>query len=279
MKQLEGNYNGYGDYRLYYRGWLPDDEPQALLIIVHGLAEHGGRYQETAAYFAERGYGVFCHDHQGHGLSQGDKGYIERFSTYSHDLNAFIDLVAAKYPNLPLFLLGHSLGATIAIASCSEYKRKIGGLVLSATTCQLGASIGKIQIFLAKTLSSIVPKLKIDRLDSSTISKDEEVVAAYRNDPLVYTGKLSARLGAEIIKAMDNLATISASLEMPVLILHGAQDRLADPKGSRTLHNNCGMADKTLKIYQGLYHEIMNEPERLDVLKDIEKWLAERKSR
>ncbi len=277
MKRAEGYFNGEDGHRLYYRGWLPDGKPQALLVIVHGLAEHSGRYEETAAFFAGHGYAVFCHDSQGHGLSTGTKGYVKRFSVYSRDLNTFIELTVAKYPDLPLFLLGHSLGATIAIIACTEYPGKAGGLILSATACQTGSSVSSFKILLAKALSAIAPKLGIERLDNSTVSKDKAVVDAYRNDPLVYTGKLSARLGAEVIRAMDNLVAAAAALQLPILILHGGADRLADPQGSRTLYKNCGAADKSLKIYEGLYHEIMNEPERLAVLEDIEQWLKERR--
>ena len=278
MKQVNGFFRGQEGFNLYYQGWLPEQNPQAIIFIIHGLAEHSGRYAETAASLVKEGYAVFCHDHQGHGLSEGRRGYIKYFATYTKDLNSFINDISTKYPGIPVFLLGHSIGGTIAISYCLENPEKLNGLILSAPALQTGASVARWQIVLTKILAVIAPKAGVDRLDSSTISKDQDVVAAYRNDTLVYTGKLSARLCFEILKTMEVLPQETIKIKAPVLIMHGADDRLAAPDGSRDIYVKIGSDDKTLKIYEGLYHEIMNEPERAMVYKDVAEWIGERLS-
>ncbi|MFC1846434.1 alpha/beta hydrolase [Chloroflexota bacterium] len=278
MKQINGFFEGQEGFNLYYQGWLPENNPQAIVLIVHGLAEHSGRYAETAASFVKEGYAVFCHNHRGHGLSEGRKGYIKYFATYTRDLNNFMDETSVKYPGIPVFLLGHSIGGTIAVTSCLINPDKIDGLILSAPALQTGDSIKGWQVVLTKILAVIAPKAGVDRLDSSTISKDRAVVDAYRNDDLVYTGKLSARLCFEILKTMKELPQEMVNIKSHVLIIHGAEDRLVSPDGSRKIYETIGSEDKTLKIYEGLYHEIMNEPERDMVYKDITGWIAERLS-
>lgn len=278
MQQINGTFSGQEGFNLYYRGWLPENKPKAVIFIVHGLAEHGGRYNETAAFLAKQGYAVFCHDHQGHGLSEGKMGYIKHFSTYDKDLAVFIDNTLEKYPGIPVFLLGHSIGGTITVSYCLKNQARINGLILSATALQRGESIKGWQVALAKILSVIVPKAGIDRLDSSTISKDQAVVDAYRNDELVYTGKLSARLGSEVLKTMGTLPRETAGIKLPVLIMHGADDRLVAPSGSRNIYATVGSKDKTLKMYEGLYHEILNEPEREMVYRDVAEWIGHRLS-
>lgn len=276
MKQIDGYFKGQEGFNLYFQGWLPPENPRAIIFLVHGLAEHSGRYTGTAAILLKQGYAVFCLNHQGHGLSEGRKGYIGCFATYAADLSSFIVEMSAKYPDIPVFLLGHSMGGTIAIDYCLKNHDKIGGLILSAPALQTGKSIKKWQLLLTKILATIAPKAGVDRLDSSVISKDQAVVAAYRNDELVYTGKLSARLCLEMLKTMQALPRETVKIRLPVLIMHGAEDRLISPAGSLKIHEMIGSEDKTLKIYQGLYHEIMNEPEKDMVYEDILEWIGKR---
>ncbi|UCE98181.1 MAG: lysophospholipase [Dehalococcoidia bacterium] len=278
MKSINGYFIGQGGFNLYYRGWLPKQNPRTIVFIIHGLAEHSGRYTEIATFLVEENYCVFCHDHQGHGFSGGSRGYIRHFATYTKDLISFIDIISEKYPHIPIFLLGHSIGGTIAIDYCIENQGNVDGLILSAPTLLKGESIKKWQIILAKILSVIAPKAGVDRLDSSTISKDPAVVNAYRNDKLVYSGKLSARLGSEILKTIELLPQEMNKIKLPVLIMQGSEDKLVSPDGSKKTFQMVSSTDKTLKIYEGLYHEIMNEPEKDMVYKDISEWISKRLS-
>jgi len=276
VRQIDGFFEGQEGYNLYYRGWLPRQHPRAVIFIAHGLAEHGGRYAATAAFLVEEGYYVYCHDHQGHGLSEGTRGYIRHFSTYAEDLASFIASQSSEYPGLPIFLLGHSIGGTIVIDYCLQNHGSVNGLILSAPALQQGASIKTWQVALTRILSVIAPKAGVDRLDSSTISRDRAVVDAYRNDELVYTGKLSARLCSEILQTMQVLPPQTSGIRLPVLIMHGAEDRLVAPGGSRKAYDALGSTDKTLRVFPGLFHEIMNEPERHMVYKEIAEWISQR---
>jgi len=278
MKNINGYFIGQGGFNLYYRGWLPKQNPSAIIFIIHGLAEHSGRYTETATFLVKEGCCVFCHDHQGHGFSGGRRGYIRYFATYTKDFINFVNFIFKKYPRIPIFVLGHSIGGTIAIDYCIKNQGNIDGLILSAPTLLKGESIKGWQVTLAKILSVIAPKTGIDRLDSSTISKDPAVVNAYRNDELVYTGKLSARLCTEILKKMESLPQEMVKIKLPVLIMQGADDKLVSPDGSYKTYEAVSSIDKTLRIYEGLYHEIMNEPEKDKVYKDIAEWIGKRLS-
>jgi alpha-beta hydrolase superfamily lysophospholipase len=185
---------------------------------------------------------------------------------------------ADEYPGLPVFLLGHSIGGTIAIDYCLQNQDGLKGLIISAPALQQGESIKAWQVALTRILAVIAPKAGVDRLDSSTISKDQKVVKAYRNDELVYTGRLSARLCSEILQTMQTLPSQAAGINLPVLIMHGADDRLVAPGGSQKVYDEIASTDKTLKIFPGLFHEIINEPEKQMVYQEIVQWLDRRLS-
>ena len=138
MKQEGGYFKGQEGFNLHFQGWLPGNNPRAIIFIIHGLAEHSGRYAETAANLVKQGYAVFCQNHRGHGLSEGRKGYIKCFTTYAADLSSFVDEMSARYPDIPVFLLGHSIGGTIAVDYCLKAPDKVNGLILSAPALQAG---------------------------------------------------------------------------------------------------------------------------------------------
>ncbi len=276
MKHIEGNFKGYKNLNLYYQGWLPSNEPKALLLVAHGLAEHSGRYINLVNHFVPEGYAVYGFDHRGHGKSEGLRGYVERFSYFINDLQTFLDIVRSKHRDTRIFIVGHSVGGTIAAAYAVHHQDEFDGLILSGATLKVGASVSPGLIILARVLSLLVPKIGLDVIDASAISRDKAIVAAYVDDPLVYRGKIRARLGAEIIKAMQILALQMSKIYLPILIMHGTADRLSDPGGSEMLYDGVSSKDKTLKRYDGFYHEIFNEPGREQVFVDMGTWLASR---
>lgn len=276
MKHIEGIFKGQRGLNLYYQGWLPSATPRAVLLIVHGLAEHSGRYMNVASHFVSRGYAVYGLDHRGHGRSPGLRCYTERFSHYPDDLKVFLSIVRRRHDSTPLFILGHSVGATIATAYASRHRGGADGLITTGASLKVGESLSPLHIAIARLLSRLLPKTGVTVLDASAISRDESVVKAYINDPLVYRGKIKARTGAEIIRTMLKLPQQMPQIKLPILIMHGGADRLSDPEGSRMLYERVGSKDKTLKLYEGFYHEILNEPGHGQVLGDIESWLAGR---
>jgi len=276
MKNISGKLKGQGNLNLYYRGFLPDGRARAGLLVVHGLAEHSGRYTNVVDYFVPGGFAVYAFDQRGHGQSEGLRGYVEKFSHYTDDLNLFVEMLRAKHAENKLFIIGHSVGGLIALAYSLHHQGKCDGLILSSTTIKPGNSLSPVKIMLARLLSLVAPRMGVDVIDASAISREQAVVDAYVNDPLVYRGKIRARLGDELIGAMGMLSNRMPEINTPVLIMSGTADRLSDPEGSRMLNERIGSRDKTLKLYGGFYHEIFNEPGREQVFNNMNGWLAAR---
>ena len=276
MNHQEGHFQGLDNLDIYYQVWLPDEAPLAVLLVVHGLAEHSGRYSNVVNHFVPQGYAIYALDHRGHGHSQGRRVYVERFGDYLDDLKTFFDLVRGWQPEAQIFMLGHSMGGAISLAYALRHQDELAGLILSGAVVKVGASVSSATVVAGKVIAALLPKMGVLALDASAISRDPEVVAAYDADPLVYRDKVTARLGAEIAKTTQTFPHQVPGLRLPVLILHGEADRLADSQGSRWLYEAAGSTDKTLQIYQGYYHEIFNEPGRERVLEDVQTWLAAR---
>lgn len=273
MIHAEGRFQTPQGANIYYQHWQPERSPKAILLIVHGLAEHSGRYLNVVNHFVPRGYAVYALDHIGHGKSDGTRVYVERFSDFTGPLKAYFDMIQGWHPGRPVFLVGHSMGGLIGSVYLLEHQDELKGAVFSAPAVKVSDTVSPFTIALGKVLSGLLPKAGLLALDSTTISKDKAVVSAYVNDPLVYTGKVTARLAAEMLAAMQRVTIESARIRLPLLLLQGANDRLIDPGGANMLYEKAQSPDKTLKVYEGLYHEVFNEPEREQVLKDVETWL------
>jgi acylglycerol lipase len=276
MERTEGTFKGDKGLNLFYQCWLPDKKPKAVLLIVPGLAEHSGRYTNLVNYFVPRDYAVCGLDTQGHGKSEGLRCYIDRFSDYIDDIKIFFDIVHQRYGDRKVFLVGHSMGATIAVAYVVQHQRDLAGLIVSGVGLKPGASISPVLKAVVRLISLLFPKMGVTVLDATAISQDKAVVDAYVNDPLVHRGKVTARLGAEMVKTLDKLPSLMPQINLPILIMHGTDDRLCNPEGSQMLYDRVESHDKTLKLYKGFHHEIFNEPGHLQVMADVEAWLATR---
>jgi acylglycerol lipase len=256
--------------RLYWQAWDPDGEPRDTVILVHGAAEHGGRYAHVARRLTAEGYAVYALDHRGHGRSDGPRAMIGRLDRLVEDLGRLIALVGGRP-----FVVGHSMGGAVALTYAIRHGDTIAGLVVSGPAVATEAVPAPLKAITAG-LSKFAPKLPIFKIEDDAVSRDPQVVLDYQRDPLNHPGKLPARTLGEIMRAMDTVPRDVAALRVPLLLLHGGEDRLCPPEGSRQVHANAGSTDKTLKIYDGLYHEIFNEPEQDAVLDDLVGWLAAR---
>lgn len=274
MKHKEGKFKGLKNFALYYQCWLPDKSPRAVLLVAHGLAEHSGRYKNLVNYFVPKGYAIYALDHRGHGKSEGTRCYVDRFSDYLTDLKTFFDIVRKEHKDAKIFLVGHSLGGTIATAYAVKYQKELAGLILSGSSLVASSSVSPALLVIAGLISALAPKMGVMVLDASAISRDKAVVDAYVNDPLVYRGKVPARTGAELARMWKELPEQMPEIKLSMLIMHGSADYLADPRGSKLLYERAGSKDKTLKLYDGFYHEIFNEPEHKQVMAGVEDWLA-----
>lgn len=274
MKHSTDSFTGLKNTEIFYQAWRPDAEPSAALIIVHGYAEHSGRYQHVAEYFVERRYAVYALDHRGHGHSEGERAYVDRFDDFLADLRTFVELVRREQPDRDIFLVGHSMGGLITTLFAEEHGDLLRGVILSGAGVLISAGVPSILIGLSKALSVLVPKMGVTPLEAATVSRDPDVVARYNADPLNYRGRVRARMAAELIRAGETALANLHKIAVPILIMHGSADELADPEGSRLIYAGVSSTDKTLKIYDGLYHEIFNEPEKEQVLSDVADWLA-----
>lgn len=237
-----------------------------------GLKDHCGRYQHVARGLVARGYAVHLFDPRGHGRSGGRRYYVERFAEYASDLGVL--LTRASTASDPLFILAHSMGAVVACTAVIEGGIAPRGMVLTGAALLPGSSVSPLLVRLAPLLGEYLPTAPVVRLEVGAISRDPAVVRRVHNDPLTDHGPSPARTGYELLKAGRRVLERASEIGPPLLILHGEADRLTDPEGSRRLYAASREADLT--IYPGLYHEILNEPERERVLGDILRWLDRR---
>jgi len=276
MRHNEGTLTGAGKLSVYYQYWQPEASSRAVVLVVHGAGEHSGRYESLARHFSPHGYVVAALDHPGHGKSEGRYGHVGRFDDFLSTLQVFHRQVSADFPGLPVILLGHSMGGLISGLYLLQHQREFVGCMLSGPAIKTDIEPGFLQLLLIRCLSVLAPRTGVLQLDASGVSRDPAVVRAYQEDPLVNHGKMTARMVAELFRAMHRLQAGAAAITLPILLYHGAEDVMAAPDGSRFLYETVGSVDKTLEIFPGLYHEIFNEPEREAVFADVLAWCDQR---
>jgi len=273
MKHHEGFFKGAREANIYFQGWLPEGESRAVMLMVHGLAEHSGRYGNVINHFVPLGYAIYGIDHLGHGKSDGTRVYVKRFDDYTNTLKVYFDMIRGWQPEKPIFLVGHSMGGLISAVYLLDHQGELAGAVLSGAAVKIPKYVTPAKVFVGKMLSALIPKFGLLPLDPVGVSRDPMVVQAYVSDPLVHRGAATARLAAEMLKAMQTIRGQGARITLPILIVQGSADKLVDPDGARMLYDAVSSADKEIRIYDGLYHEVFNEPEHDRVLRDVEIWL------
>jgi alpha-beta hydrolase superfamily lysophospholipase len=268
------------DSGVFYRHWPVSGSEQspvrAVIIMVHGLGEHSGRYEDFARYFNDEGVAVVAPDHLGHGHSPGVRGHIDSFSDYLAPLDELRGKIREWYPQSPCFLVGHSLGGLIAARHLMERQDGFAGAALSAAALQVAAPPSKLALIVMRLLAAVRPTLGVMQLEATEISRDPGVVQRYMDDPMVHHGKISAGLASNLFKAMAEVEEGSSRIRLPLLIMHGEKDVMTSPAGSVAFHAALGSADKSLSVYPGLFHEVFNEPERLEVLAELRDWIQAR---
>lgn len=276
MPQEENLFETFDGLKLFERGWLPQGEPAGVVVVVHGIMEHGERYADLAAALTARGYELWAFDLRGHGKSEGKRATIRSFEDYLNDLQCFLDRVRSRHPGLRPFLLGHSMGGTIAALHTLTRRPELGGLVLSAAALRIGGAISPFLRALARLTSRTMPWLRVGRLTYKTLSRDAEMIDEFKKDPLVHHGRFPVRTGAEILSAGRQILAEAHRIELPLLVLHGTRDVVTTADGSRQFHAQAGSEDKTLKLYQGLYHDLFHEIERDEITADVVAWVVAR---
>jgi acylglycerol lipase len=273
MQHLESTVAGIGGRELYTQAWLPDGVPRAVIVVSHGLGEHSGRYATLAGELVARNYAVHALDHRGHGRSSGPRANIERFAYVVSDFSSFVGRCARQYLDTPVYVLGHSMGGAVAFASALRLQHALRGLVLSAPALATAPAVPQWQQWLLRALSVVAPNTGVLALPPSAVSRDPSVVMRYESDPLVHHGAVPARTVVELLAAMQEFPAAAPELRLQTLILHGTADQLVPLAATRPVYQAIGASHRALKVYDGLYHEVFNEPERARVTADLLAWL------
>jgi alpha-beta hydrolase superfamily lysophospholipase len=261
---------------LFRQAWTPADEPAAVLAVMHGYGEHGGRYRLLADGLVPRGYAVHTVDLPGHGRSPGRRGHINRFAEYVAVSRALVAALRREYPQTPLFLLGHSLGGLIAAVHAEEGDANLSGVVLSSPLIRLGLHVSPAKLAGLKVLCHVLPSANIGNpLRAADLSHDSGVVVEYEIDKFNHH-VATARWGSEVLAAQRLALAGAARLRLPLLLQYAGADVIADPQASEQLFAAAGSADKTRRRYDDYFHEIYNEAGRQEVYDDLLTWLAAR---
>lgn len=273
MRHIEETFTGVGGVRLHVQKWLPDGEPKAAFVLVHGVGEHSSRYPNLVEALAQSGYAVWSYDQRGHGRSEGRRVHIESWSEYREDLDAFMDLVAAEMPQKPHVLYGHSMGSLVALDYLLECDRDLAGAIISGVALEPAGVSKWYLIAAAKVLSRLAPHATADlKIDAADLSRDPVAVAATRADPMMMS-HATMRWGAESLATVDRIKAKMSNLRLPLLILHGGADRLNMPSGAQALYDTAGCDDKQLRIYEGAYHEPHGDYGHELLTSDVIEWL------
>jgi alpha-beta hydrolase superfamily lysophospholipase len=274
MDHSTGNLHGADGVELYYQRWYPDSAPRATIAMLHGLGGHSG--QSTFAHLIDHlvllGYSILGLDLRGHGRSQGRRGSISRWEDYRSDLRMLLKLISKTAPNQIIFLLGQSLGGLIALEYALHYPQDVRGVIASAPALS-APNRSPIVFAVLSVLSPIWPHLALNpNLDLSGCSRDPDEVKKLRDDPLT-DPKISPRLTVEALSTVRWTQAHAADFRVPLLLLHGTADPVAPPEASQTFFRRVSRSDKTLRLYEGGFHQAFIDSNRQLVLADIAQWL------
>ncbi|EDK99253.1 monoglyceride lipase, isoform CRA_a, partial [Mus musculus] len=270
--------NADGQY-LFCRYWKPSGTPKALIFVSHGAGEHCGRYDELAHMLKGLDMLVFAHDHVGHGQSEGERMVVSDFQVFVRDVLQHVDTIQKDYPDVPIFLLGHSMGGAISILVAAERPTYFSGMVLiSPLVLANPESASTLKVLAAKLLNFVLPNMTLGRIDSSVLSRNKSEVDLYNSDPLVCRAGLKVCFGIQLLNAVARVERAMPRLTLPFLLLQGSADRLCDSKGAYLLMESSRSQDKTLKMYEGAYHVLHRElPEVTNsVLHEVNSWVSHR---
>ena len=268
---IEGSFEGVDGVKIFTREWKPAGEPRGVVVISHGLNAHSGLYQWAAQQFTSNGLAVYALDHRGRGRSEGERFFVQKFADWTEDLATFIDIVKTRKLGLPVFLLGHSAGGVIACGYALERQEELAGLICEDFAYQVPAPA--VAMALLRGLSYVAPHAHVFKLKNEDFSRDPAVVAAMNADPLIANESQPSETIAELARADELLEKSFPLITLPLLILHGTADKVTKPSGSREFYERAGSSDKTLKLYDGHFHDLLADLGKQQVMADIQAWI------
>jgi acylglycerol lipase len=275
MAQAQEEYfDSTGGVKIFLRSWLPEGAPRGVVVICHGVNSHGGQHAWTAARFVGAGFAAFALDLRGRGKSEGERFYVEDVADYVSDVAGTIAIAKSRHPGLPLFLLGHSAGGVTSATYTLDHQDELAGFICESFAFQVPAP--GFALAAIKGISHIAPRLGVLKLRNEDFSRDPEAVAALNADPLTQDEVQPAATVAALVRADERLRREFPTITIPLLILHGTDDKATVCHGSEFFHQTAGSADKTLKLYEGHYHDLLADLGKEHVIADIIGWVEAR---
>jgi acylglycerol lipase len=264
-------FTGRHGTRLFMRSWKPAGPPKAAVVIVHGVNSHSGQYLWTGEKLAAAGFSVYAYDHRGRGKSEGPRFYIDEYQDYTEDLNTVIGMVKSREPGLKVFLLGHSAGGVVGCTWTLDHQAEIAGFICESFAYAVPAPAPVLA--LVRFFGKIAPKLPVLKLKMKDFTRDPVALAALEADPLCKGEIQPARTVASLLQATDRMKVGFKTLTLPLLIMHGTLDKATMPAGSKEFYAAATSKDKTLKLYEGHFHDLLNDIGKERVLADVVAWI------
>src|SRR6185369_3543385 len=270
----EDKIKGAGGLNIVVRSWQPEQAARAVVAIVPGFNSHGGYYTWVAQQFTAAGLAVYVVDLRGRGTSDGERFFIDNIADYVSDVHDMVKLAKSREPGLPLFLLGHSAGGVVSCVYTLEHQEELTGFVCEDFAFKVPAPEVALSVF--KGLSHVAPHAHLFKLKNEDFSRDPAAVKMMNEDPLITGESQPLQTLAEMVRADERLEREFPLITLPVLILHGTLDKITKPSGSQFFYDTAGSTDKTLKLYEGHFHDLLNDTGKEQVMADIQSWIDAR---
>lgn len=270
----ESSFEGVGGLKIFTRNWQPEGAPRGIMVIVHGFNSHSGQYLWAAEQFTKNGLAVYALDLRGRGRSEGERYYVEKIEDFTDDVETLVKQAKSENPGLPVFMLGHSAGGVTACVYALDHQAEIDGLICESFAYEL--PVPDIALAFLKGLSYITPHTHVFSLKNKDFTRDESVVEEMNNDIFIKGESQPAQTAKTMLDASARLKEEFPRITLPVLIIHGTADKATKPSGSQHFYEVAGSSDKTLKLYEGYYHDMLNDLDKEVVMADIQNWIDER---
>jgi acylglycerol lipase len=270
----EEKFEGVDGFNIFFRSWRPTGKVRGIMILIHGFNAHSGYMEWPGEQFSEDGLAVYALDLRGRGKSDGERFYVDKFSDYLGDVDKLVEIAKSNNPGLPVYVLGHSAGGVIASSYVFEHQDEIAGLICESFAFDVG--LPNAVSLILKGISHLTPHLHVFSLKNADFSRDPQAVDRMNNDPLIAKESQPAETAAEMLKAADRLKENMPAFTTPVLIIHGTSDKATRPAGSQYFYDTAASTDKTLKLYEGHFHDLLNDVDKELVMADIKKWVDAR---
>jgi alpha-beta hydrolase superfamily lysophospholipase len=270
----EGTFEGSGGLKIFNRSWHPEGKARGVVVLVHGFKSHSGLYEWPATQLVQRGLAVYALDLRGHGKSDGERLYVEKFADFTSDVEKLVAIAKSREPGLPVYVLGHSAGGVVACTYALDHQKDIAGLVCESFAHEVPAPDFALAVL--KGISHFAPHAHVLPLKDEDFSRDPAFVAKMKSDPLIPHLAYPSQTVAELVRADERLKKEFSTLTLPVLILHGTADKATKPHGSQRFYDSTGSTDKTLKFYDGHFHDLLNDVGKEQVMADVAEWITSR---